>query len=45
MVFWNIPVGYQAAAAGLAQIDRSIDEAASILDGALASLSVEEVKA
>jgi len=31
MVFWNIPVGYQAAAAGLAQIDRSIDEAASIL--------------
>jgi iron(III) transport system permease protein len=31
MVFWNIPVGYQAAAAGLAQIDRSIDEAAAIL--------------
>src|SRR5207237_8359856 len=31
MVFWNIPVGYQAAAAGLAQIDRSIDEPAAIL--------------
>ncbi|HEY3081712.1 MAG TPA: iron ABC transporter permease [Chloroflexota bacterium] len=31
MVFWNVPVGYQAAAAGLAQIDRSIDEAASSL--------------
>jgi iron(III) transport system permease protein len=31
MVFWNIPVGYQAAAAGLAQIDKSIDEAAAIL--------------
>jgi iron(III) transport system permease protein len=31
MVFWNIPVGYQAAGAGLAQIDRSIDEAASSL--------------
>jgi iron(III) transport system permease protein len=31
MVFWNVPVGYQAATAGLAQIDRSIDEAASIL--------------
>jgi iron(III) transport system permease protein len=31
MIFWNIPVGYQAAAAGLAQIDRSIDEAAAIL--------------
>src|SRR4029079_2288984 len=28
---WNIPVGYQAASAGLAQIDRSIDEAAAIL--------------
>src|SRR5919204_1522793 len=26
-VFWNIPVGYQAAVAGLRQIDRSIDEA------------------
>jgi iron(III) transport system permease protein len=31
MLFWNIPVGYQAAVAGLAQIDRSIDEAASSL--------------
>src|SRR5688500_14036081 len=31
MVFWNIPVGYQAAGAGLAQIVRSIDEAASSL--------------
>jgi iron(III) transport system permease protein len=30
-VFWNIPVGYQAAAAGLRQIDRSIDEAATSL--------------
>ncbi len=28
MIFWNIPVGYQAAIAGLQQIDRSIDEAA-----------------
>jgi len=31
MLFWNIPVGYQAAVAGLSQIDRSIDEAASSL--------------
>jgi iron(III) transport system permease protein len=31
MVFWNIPVGYRAALAGLQQIDRSIDEAASSL--------------
>jgi iron(III) transport system permease protein len=31
MLFWNIPVGYQAAVAGLAQIDRSIDEAAASL--------------
>src|SRR5437763_8772759 len=30
-VFWNIPVGYQAAVAGLRQIDRSIDEAATCL--------------
>ena len=29
MIFWNIPVGYQAAMAGLQQIDRSIDEAAT----------------
>lgn len=29
MIFWNIPVGYQAALAGLQQIDRSIDEAAT----------------
>ena len=29
MVFWNIPVGYRAALAGLQQIDRSIDEAAT----------------
>jgi iron(III) transport system permease protein len=28
MIFWNIPVGYQAAVVGLQQIDRSIDEAA-----------------
>lgn len=31
MIFWNIPVGYQAALAGLQQIDRSIDEAATSL--------------
>src|SRR5881409_3413459 len=30
-VFCNIPVGYQAAVAGLRQIDRSIDEAATSL--------------
>jgi iron(III) transport system permease protein len=29
MIFWNIPVGYQACVAGLQQIDRSIDEAAT----------------
>jgi iron(III) transport system permease protein len=28
MIFWNIPMGYQAAVAGLQQIDTSIDEAA-----------------
>jgi iron(III) transport system permease protein len=28
MIFWNIPIGYQAAIVGLQQIDRSIDEAA-----------------
>jgi iron(III) transport system permease protein len=31
MVFWNLPVGYRAAIAGLQQIDRSIDEAATSL--------------
>jgi iron(III) transport system permease protein len=31
MIFWNIPVGYQAAVSGLQQIDRSIDEAATSL--------------
>ena len=31
LIFWNIPVGYQAAVAGLRQIDRSIDEAATSL--------------
>jgi iron(III) transport system permease protein len=31
MIFWNIPVGYQAAVAGLRQVDRSIDEAATSL--------------
>jgi iron(III) transport system permease protein len=31
MVFWNIPVGYQAAVAGLRQVDRSLDEAATSL--------------
>src|SRR2546430_1718996 len=31
MIFWNIPVGYQAAGAGLRQVDRSLDEAATRL--------------
>jgi iron(III) transport system permease protein len=31
MIFWNIPVAYRAALAGLQQIDRSIDEAATSL--------------
>lgn len=31
MIFWNIPIGYQAAIAGLQQIDRSLDEAATSL--------------
>lgn len=31
MIFWNVPVGYQAAVAGLRQIDRSMDEAARSL--------------
>lgn len=31
MIFWNLPVGYQAAVAGLRQIDRTIDEAATSL--------------
>ncbi len=31
LLFWNIPVGYRAALAGLQQIDRSIDEAATSL--------------
>jgi iron(III) transport system permease protein len=31
MTFWNIPVGYRAGFAGLQQIDRSIDEAATSL--------------
>jgi iron(III) transport system permease protein len=31
MIFWNIPVGYRAAVAGLQQIDTSIDEAATSL--------------
>ena len=31
MIFWNIPVGYQAAVAGLRQVDRSLDEAATSL--------------
>jgi iron(III) transport system permease protein len=30
-IFWNIPIGYRAALAGLQQIDRSIDEAATSL--------------
>ena len=31
LLFWNIPVAYQAITAGLRQIDRSIDEAATSL--------------
>jgi iron(III) transport system permease protein len=31
MIFWNIPIGYRAAVAGLQQVDRSIDEAATSL--------------
>jgi iron(III) transport system permease protein len=31
MIFWNIPVGYQAAVSGLRQIDRTLDEAATSL--------------
>ncbi len=31
MIFWNIPTGYRAGIAGLAQIDKSIEEAASNL--------------
>jgi iron(III) transport system permease protein len=31
MIFWNIPVGYQAAIAGLQQIDRTLDDAATSL--------------
>lgn len=31
LTFWHIPFGYQAAAAGLKQIDRSIEEAAADL--------------
>jgi iron(III) transport system permease protein len=30
-IFWNLPVGYRASLAGLQQIDRSIDEAATSL--------------
>lgn len=31
MIFWNVPVAYRAAMAGLQQIDRSIDEAGTSL--------------
>src|SRR3989454_1049110 len=31
LLFWNVPVAYQAVVAGLRQIDRSIDEAATSL--------------
>lgn len=31
LMFWNIPIGYQAVTAGLQQIDRSLDEAATSL--------------
>ena len=41
-IFWNIPVGYQAAVAGLRQIDRSIDEAATSL-GASSMCGFREV--
>src|SRR5438093_312705 len=30
-IFWNMPIGYQAAVAGLRQVDRSLDEAATSL--------------
>ncbi len=31
LLFWNIPIGHQAVVAGLQQIDRSLDEAATSL--------------
>lgn len=31
LLFWNIPIGHQAVTAGLQQIDRSLDEAATSL--------------
>jgi iron(III) transport system permease protein len=31
LLFWNIPIGHQAVIAGLQQIDRSLDEAATSL--------------
>lgn len=30
-IFWNLPIGYQATVAGLRQVDRSLDEAATSL--------------
>jgi len=42
MIFWNIPVGYQAAVVGLQQIDKSIDEAAISL-GASSMRSFRDV--
>jgi iron(III) transport system permease protein len=44
MVFWNIPIGYRAALAGLQQIDRSIDEAATSM-GASSLRSFRDVLA
>jgi iron(III) transport system permease protein len=42
MIFWNIPIGYRAAVAGLQQIDRSIDEAATSM-GASSMRSFRDV--
>jgi iron(III) transport system permease protein len=44
MIFWNIPIGYRAALAGLQQIDRSIDEAATSM-GASSLRSFRDVLA
>ena len=44
MIIWNIPIGYRAALAGLQQIDRSIDEAATSM-GASSLRSFRDVLA
>jgi iron(III) transport system permease protein len=41
-IFWNIPIGYQAVQAGLQQIDRSIDDAATSL-GASSLRSLRDI--